>query len=62
MLKFELTLDEANAILGALGKQPFEAVASIVNKIQQQAQPQLAALAAIQKAEAEKAAAEKSAE
>lgn len=57
MLKFELSIEEANMILGALGKQPFETVANIVTKIQQQAQPQLAALAAAGGAEsaAEKA-------
>lgn len=46
MLNFELTLDEANTVLASLGKQPFEAVASIINKLQQQAQPQLPALQA----------------
>ena len=46
MLKFELTLDEANVVLASLGKQPFDAVAGIINKLQQQAQPQLPALKA----------------
>lgn len=58
MLKFELSLEETNIILGSLGKQPFETVASVIQKIQQQAQPQLPAL---EKAAAEKAAAEKAA-
>jgi len=53
MLKFELTLDEANTILGSLGKQPFDIVASLITKIQEQAQPQLPALEAKMKAEAE---------
>lgn len=51
MLKFELTLNEANLVLGALGKQPFDAVAALINKIQQQAQPQLPALEAAAAAE-----------
>jgi len=53
MLKFELTIEEANVILGALGKQPFDTVATIITKLQQQAQPQLPALEAKMKAEAE---------
>lgn len=58
-LKFELTLDEANVVLASLGKQPFDAVAQLIQKIQQQAQPQLPALeAAMKAAAAEKAAAE----
>jgi hypothetical protein len=46
MLNFELTLEEANVILGSLGKQPYEVVSGIINKIQAQAQPQLPALEA----------------
>lgn len=42
MLKFELTIEEANVILAALGKQSYDAVAGIITKIQQQAAPQLA--------------------
>lgn len=53
MLKFELTLDEANLVLGSLGKAPFETVANLINKLQQQAQPQLPALEAAMKAEKE---------
>lgn len=41
MFEFKLTLEEANAVLGALGKQPFEQVAKLINNIQTQAQPQL---------------------
>ena len=52
MLKFELTLEEANMVLAALGKAPFEAVAGLINKLQQQAQPQMAALEAAAKADA----------
>ena len=51
MLKFELTLDEANMVLSALGKAPFEAVAGLITKLQQQAQPQLPALEAAMAAE-----------
>lgn len=53
MLNFELTLEEANIILNSLGKQPYEAVAPIIAKLQQQAQPQLPVLEAKMKAEAE---------
>lgn len=60
-LQFELTLDEANVILASLGKQPFDAVAQLIQNIQQQAQPQLPALEAAMK-EAAKKAAEESAE
>lgn len=51
MLKFELTIEEANTILSALGKAPFEAVAGLITKLQQQAQPQLPALEAALAAE-----------
>lgn len=45
MIKLELTVNEVNIILGSLGKQPFEAVASVISKIQEQGAPQAAALA-----------------
>ena len=45
MIKLELTVNEVNIILGSLGKQPFEAVASVIAKIQEQGAPQAAALA-----------------
>ncbi len=41
MLKFELTVEEANLILNALSKQPFEVVSGLIAKIQEQARPQL---------------------
>jgi hypothetical protein len=44
MLKFELTLDEANLVLAALGKAPFDQVAALIGKMREQAQPQLAEL------------------
>jgi hypothetical protein len=40
-LTFMFTVDEANTILGALGKLPYELSASIIAKLQLQAQPQL---------------------
>ena len=55
MLKFELSLDETNLILSALGKAPYESVAGLINKFQQQARPQLPALEEAAKAEASKA-------
>jgi hypothetical protein len=53
MIKLELTIDEANTILRVLGKHPFEEVVTLINKIKQQGEPQVAAIV-----EAEKAAAE----
>jgi hypothetical protein len=50
MLKFELTLDEANLVLAALGKAPFETVAGLITKMREQAQPQLAELEQAQQA------------
>ena len=40
-IKLELELTEVNVVLAALAKQPFEAVASVINKIQQQGAPQV---------------------
>jgi hypothetical protein len=57
MIKLELTVDECNTILRVLGKHPFEEVVTIINKIKAQGEPQVQAMA-----EAEKAAAEASAE
>lgn len=42
MLKFELTINEANLVLGSLGKMPYESVAELIGKLREQAQPQLA--------------------
>jgi hypothetical protein len=42
VLKFELSQEEASFVIQALAKQPFEAVAGLITKLQQQAQPQLA--------------------
>ena len=40
-LKFELTLDESNVILGALGDQPYVKVAELVMKVRNQAMEQI---------------------
>jgi hypothetical protein len=40
-MKLELTLDEVNTVLTALGSQPYAQVFNLVTKIQQQAQEQL---------------------
>ena len=55
MIKLELTVEQINIILASLGKQPFEAVAGVINTIQQQGGPQAAALAEAEKAAAEQA-------
>ncbi|MFW9602821.1 MAG: hypothetical protein ACMV1B_10955 [Prevotella sp.] len=41
MIKLELTVQEVNAILGVLGKQPYEDVVRIITKIQEQGTPQV---------------------
>lgn len=43
MIKLELSIEEVNTILAALSKQPFEIVAQLINKIQEQGAPQAAA-------------------
>ena len=54
MIKLELSIDECNMILRVLGKHPFEEVVSVINKIKQQGEPQVAALQeAEQQADAE---------
>jgi hypothetical protein len=40
-ITFELTIDEANYVLGSLVKMPFEQVASLIEKLRNQAQSQL---------------------
>jgi hypothetical protein len=40
-LNLNLSLEETNIVLSALVKQPYEVVAALVNKIQEQARPQL---------------------
>ena len=41
MIKLELTLDEVNGVLIALGKMPFAEVELLVAKIREQAVPQV---------------------
>lgn len=41
MIKLELEVEEVNGVLGALGKLPFEVSAGLIQKIQQQAAPQV---------------------
>lgn len=43
-LKFELTIDETNVVMTALGRMPYESVFNLVQKLQQQAGPQLQTL------------------
>ena len=42
-MNFELTVDEANVILGGLAKLPYEVSAGVIQKLQSQAQGQLPA-------------------
>jgi hypothetical protein len=44
-IKLELTIDEVNAILGSLGKHPFDQIFQLINKIQQQGSAQVQAAA-----------------
>lgn len=41
MIKLNLTLDELNVIMGALGEQPYKNVWRLVIKLQAEAQEQL---------------------
>lgn len=50
MIKLELTIDDCNMILRVLGKHPFEEVVAVINKIKQQGEPQVAAIAEAEKA------------
>lgn len=53
MFDFKLSLNEANLILAALGKAPFEQVASLIANLRQQAEPQLGRVQAEMQAAAE---------
>lgn len=57
-IKLDLSINETNMVLASLGKQPFEAVAALIQKIQAQGGPQAEAVAAEEKAAAEAAPAE----
>jgi hypothetical protein len=41
MIKLELTLEEVNGVLGSLGKMPYELAYPLIDKIKQQALPQV---------------------
>ena len=53
IIKFELTIEEANTILRVLGKHPFEEVVALISKIKAQGEPQVAALEAEKAKQAE---------
>lgn len=40
-INFSISLDQANIILGALGKAPYEVVAPVIAELQKQAAPQV---------------------
>lgn len=42
---FELTVDEANVVLGSLAKMPYEISVSVIQKMQSQAQSQTGKIA-----------------
>lgn len=50
-MQFNVTLEQANLIVAALSKLPFEVSASLISELQTQAQPQLAELEAKAKAD-----------
>lgn len=55
-LKFELTIEQTNGVLGILGNAPYVAAASLIALLQEQAAPQIQALQVAEaKAIAEKA-------
>ena len=56
MIKLELTVEECNTILRVLGKHPFEEVVALINRIKQQGEPQVAAMAPEAPAEGQPAA------
>jgi len=51
-IKLNLTIDEVNGIIGTLSMLPFNQVAGLVNKIREQAIPQVQAAEAAAKVEA----------
>jgi hypothetical protein len=44
MINLQLSVDQVNALLAILGKQPFEQVNALINEIIQQGAPQAKAL------------------
>ena len=53
MIKLELNIEQVNVILASLTKQPFEAVAPVIEVIQKQAKPQVDAINEQAKADAD---------
>jgi hypothetical protein len=49
-MKFEFTIDEVNTIMAALGRAPYEAVFQLIDKVREQAGPQLQEAKAAQEA------------
>lgn len=45
-IELKLTINEVNVVLGALGNMPFAQVATLIEKVKGQAQPQVDALSA----------------
>jgi hypothetical protein len=43
MIKLELSLEEVNGVLSALGKMPYEVSVALIDKIRTQATPQVQA-------------------
>jgi len=52
-IKLMLTVEDINRIFGALGRMSYESVADLFDKIRAQANPQLAAMQAIEQPEPE---------
>ena len=50
-IKLDLTIEEVNAVLGSLGKAPYELAQPVIDKIKQQAIPQVQPVAPIEVAE-----------
>lgn len=46
LLRFEMTVEQANQVLSALGKLPYEQVYKLIEQLQQQASHQIQSIAA----------------
>jgi len=55
MINLQLSIDQVNALLAILGKQPYEQVSMLIGEIIQQGAPQAQALEEARVAEAPKA-------
>lgn len=51
MINLQLSIDQVNALLAILGKQPYEQVSMLIGEIFQQGMPQAKAIEESQKAE-----------